>query len=93
MESPHYNDLVTLLIKAHQLHQNIICIESGETDVRHAIGTIDAIFDSNKNFFIKVENHQFLIEKEDYITLDERKGKQVAILSCLDSNWTLSIIF
>lgn len=93
MESPHYNDLVTLLIKAHQLHQNIICIESGETGVRHAIGTIDNIFDSEKNFFIKVENHQFLIEKDDYITLDERKGNQVAILSCLDSNWTLSIIF
>lgn len=92
MTPENFNDLLNVLIKAKELHTNIICISLDEC-VRHAIGTIEKMEHDEHSIILKVEGKTFIIDRDDLMELDdENKGKKLYVISTRNLSWSITII-
>ena len=92
MTPENFNDLLNVLIKAKELHTDIICISMDEC-VRHAIGTIEKMEYDEHSIILKVEGKSFIIDRDDLMELDdENKGKKLFVISTRNLSWSLTII-
>lgn len=92
MTSEIFNELLNVLIKAKELHTDIICISMDEC-ARHAIGTIEKMEYNEESIILIVEGKTFIIDCDDLMELhDENKGKKLFVISTRDLSWSLTII-
>ena len=92
MTPENFNTLINDLIKAKELHTDIICISLDEC-VRHAIGTIEKMEYDEHSIILKVEGKTFIIDRDDLMELDdENKDKRLYVISTRNLSWSLTII-